>query len=104
MFQGNRKIKMGERSKEHMREASKRLNQEIKRLNASFKQINAPKKVKKGVDLNNCLVCKTDAGKNFLLVYKKDNTLKGKWCKTCQDKKKKKQMDIATTNFTPTDF
>ncbi|GEM_PF-2244227 len=87
-----------------MREASKRLNQEIKRLNASFRQINVEKKVKKEVDLKNCLVCKNDAGKNFLLVYKKDNTLKGKWCKMCQDKKKKKQMNVATTNFTPAVF
>ncbi len=83
-----------------MRLASKNLRQELKRLDASLKDLQAPKK-KKEVSLRACMKCKQDAGKNFFFMYKKDNTLKGKVCKTCADKGKEKPAKAATVTFMP---
>jgi len=64
-----------------MRESLKKVRVELKRMKASLRNLKTEKSKK--LDLNNCLKCKQDAGKNFLLIYKKDNTLKGKMCKQC---------------------
>ncbi|MBI5392157.1 hypothetical protein HZB00_04100 [Candidatus Woesearchaeota archaeon] len=68
-----------------MRQTSKNLRQEIKRMRASLKQLQLEKQKK--LDRNNCLKCKEDAGKNFILIYKKDHTLKGKVCSQCFENK-----------------
>ncbi len=59
---------------------SKEKKLELKRMQASFNQL---KKESKKINLNKCLNCKKDSGKNFTLKYKKNNELKGKICLGC---------------------
>ncbi len=67
-----------------MHQAKKALKEELKRMKASMKELKFPKKKP---NLNLCLKCKKDAGNNFLLVYKKNNELKGKICTSCSKEK-----------------
>ncbi len=60
-----------------MHAAKKSLRKELKRLSISLVQI------EKKINLADCLECKTDAGKNFVLIYKKNQELKGKVCRSC---------------------
>ena len=53
---------------------------EIKRFKASFNKLNNK------VNLNSCLICRSDPGKNFVLKYKRNNELKGKLCISCSRK------------------
>lgn len=64
-----------------MKLSKKILRDEIKRMNASISQLS--KISKRKIDLNKCLKCKQDAGKNFIFSYKKNNELKGKVCISC---------------------
>ena len=68
-----------------MKQSKKILRDEIKRMNASISQLS--KEYKKKVDLNKCIKCKQDAGKNFVFSYKKNNELKGKICISCYKNK-----------------
>lgn len=61
-----------------MKAIKKEKKLEIKRMQASFLSIEKPLK-----NLNKCLKCKKDPGKNFKFVYKKNNELKGKICLSC---------------------
>ncbi len=67
-----------------MKISKKRSRDELKRMNASFSQIKKEKT--KSPNLNKCLKCKQDPGKNFIFVYKKNNELKGKVCLSCKFK------------------
>lgn len=64
-----------------MRIAKKKVREELKRMQASFSQIK--KETKRKPNPNKCIKCKQDAGNNFILVYKKNNELKGKMCISC---------------------
>ena len=60
---------------------NKVLKKELKRMSASLIQSENPKK--RVPNLTQCMYCKVDAGKNFILVYKRNEELKGKVCKNC---------------------
>ncbi len=62
-----------------METPKKDLKLELKRMQASFQVRKNSRKPK----LNECLICKQDAGKNFIFEYKKNNELKGKICNFC---------------------
>ena len=62
----------------------KALKEELKRMKASMKELTSPKKKP---NLNLCMKCKQDAGNNFILIYKKNNELKGKICTSCSKEK-----------------
>lgn len=53
-------------------------------MKASMKALKIEKKKKP--NLNLCMKCKQDSGNNFVLVYKKNNELKGKLCTACNKK------------------
>lgn len=69
-----------------MKESLKSSRNDLKRLSASMAQLTemSPKK-KRRADLKKCFYCKTDAGKNFFMLYKQNQELKGKICKQCYD-------------------
>lgn len=52
---------------------------ELKRMQASFNQKENSKKPITDI----CLICKQEAGKNFIFKYKRNNELKGKICISC---------------------
>lgn len=64
-----------------MKPSKKRVKDEIKRMKASFLEIKKQKSRKP--NLNKCIKCKQDAGKNFIFIYKRNNELKGKVCLSC---------------------
>jgi len=64
-----------------MNPTKKSLRDELKRMKAAFSQIKEESKRKP--NLNLCMKCKQDAGKNFILIYKKNSQLKGKICIGC---------------------
>ena len=64
-----------------MKIAKKERKLELKRLEVSLSQLY--KENSKEVKLNECLICKKDPGKNFILKYKRNNELKGKICMSC---------------------
>jgi len=63
-----------------MKLSKKSVKEDIKRMKASFSQLEKPKRK---VDLNKCMKCKLDSGKNFIFIYKKNSELKGKVCISC---------------------
>ena len=67
-----------------MNQGKKYLKEEIKRMKASMKELQKPEKTiikdgkliiktRKKPDLNLCMKCKKDAGKNFIFIYKKNH-------------------------------
>ncbi len=67
-----------------MKSSKKALKNELKRMQASFLEIK--KENTRKLNPNICLKCKNDAGNNFILIYKKNNELKGKLCISCHKK------------------
>ncbi len=67
-----------------MKLSKKESKLELKRMYISFSQQSNSRKPK----LNECLICKNDPGKNFVLKYKRNSELKGKICFSCYHKTK----------------
>lgn len=98
-----------------MHEGKKSLRDEIKRMKASMKHLQEPEKgifrngkfvikTKRKPDLNFCMKCKNDTGKNFILIYKKNHELKGKMCTAChitmkEEERKKQNEKILNEKF-----
>ncbi len=70
-----------------MKKPKKEKKDEIRRMKASFIQLSNPKSRKP--NFTKCLNCKKELGNNFVLVYKRNNELKGKLCMSCNALEKK---------------